>query len=228
MAGTTAIRVPFGSGAGHAERARSSHRKEARTMRRSMLALAAVGATAGLFIYWRRFPRAGTRWANDVLNPWLVEHGLAGRGRSELGTLEHFGRKSGIRHLTPVHPVATPDGFRVVVPLAERSQWALNVLAAGHCRLQVHDAVFDLDEPVLVAPADVRDLPAPVRWAETKLGFKYLRLHRFAERPGTLEPLADAPSAAAGSPAPSPAAVVPAPSPAAVEPVGAQVAGPIG
>jgi F420H(2)-dependent quinone reductase len=186
------------------------HRKEAGTMRRSQFALGAVAATAGLFIYWRWFPRAGTRWANEELNPWLVEHGWAGRGRSELGTLEHVGRTSGIRRLTPVHPVATADGFRIVVPLAERSQWALNVLAAGHCRLQVHDTVFDLDEPVLVAPADVRDLRAAVRWAETKLGFRYLRLHRFAERPGTLEPVGDESAVQVASPVGSPEAVEPA------------------
>jgi hypothetical protein len=178
-----------------------------------MLAMGALAATAGLYLYWRRFPRAGTRWANEELNPWLVEHGWAGRGRSELGTLEHIGRKSGMRHLTPVHPVATADGFRIVVPLAERSQWALNVLAAGHCRLQVHDTVFDLDEPVLVAPADVRDLPAAVRWAETKLGFRYLRLHRFAERPGTLEPVLDESTVEVAS---------------AVEPAGVGGAAPIG
>ena len=157
-------------------------------MRRSTLVMGALAATAGLYVYWRWFPRAGLTWTNETLNPWLVEHGLAGRGRSEIGTLEHIGRSSGIRRLTPVHPVATADGFRIVVPLAERSEWARNVLAAGHCRLAIHDTVYDLDEPVLVAPVDIRDLPAPVRWAETKLGFRYLRLHRFAERAGTLEP----------------------------------------
>ena len=86
-------------------------------------------------------------------------------GESEIGTLEHFGRKTGTRHLTPVHPVATADGFRIVVPLAEASQWAMNVLAAGHCRLQLHDTIFDLDEPVLVEPVDVRELTGPMRIA---------------------------------------------------------------
>ena len=160
-------------------------------MRKTILAVlgVVVAITAGLVIYWRWFPRAGTKWANDVMNPWLVGHGLSGVGENEIGTLEHFGRKTGARHLTPVHPVPTGDGFRIVVPLAEQSQWAMNVLAAGHCRLQLHDTVFELDEPVLVEPVDVRELSAPVRKAAATLGFKYLRLHRFAEAPGALEPI---------------------------------------
>jgi len=160
-------------------------------MRRPMLALAgaALALAAALFVYWRWFPRAGLRWTNEVGNPWLVEHGWTGAGKSEFGTLEHFGRKTGTRHLTPVHPVPTAEGFRIVVPLAEDSQWAMNVLAAGHCRLQLHDTIHELDEPLLVAPVDVRELSGLTRWTATRLGFKYLRLHQFAEAPGTLEPL---------------------------------------
>jgi F420H(2)-dependent quinone reductase len=170
-------------------------------MRMRMLALAgfAAATVAGLIIYWRWFPRAGTGWANDVLAPFLVERGWSGTGRSEIGTLEHVGRTSGRRHLTPIHPVRTGDGFRVVVPLGERSQWAANVLAAGHCRLHLHDTVFDLDEPTLVTPVDVRELPGPVRRAATSLGFRYLRLHLFAESHGSLPPL-DVTTETGGSP----------------------------
>jgi hypothetical protein len=154
-----------------------------------MVAATIVALATALAVYWRWFPRAGLRWTNETFNPWLVEHGWSGSGRSEMGTLEHYGRKTGTRRLTPVHPVPTAEGFRVVVPLAERSQWALNVLAAGHCRLQFQDQVYELDEPMLVRAVDVRELPGPVRWAEERLGFRYLLLRRFAERPGALEPL---------------------------------------
>lgn len=156
-------------------------------MRRTMLAVAGfvVAMTAALVVYWRWFPRAGLKWTNEVGNPWLVKRGWIGTGRSEFGTLEHFGRKSGTRHLTPVHPVPTAEGFRIVVPLAEDSQWAMNVLAAGHCRLQLRDTIHELDEPLLVEPVDVRELSLPTRWAAARLGFKYLRLRRFAETPGT-------------------------------------------
>lgn len=163
-------------------------------MRRSMVAVAGfvLASAVGLIVYWRWFPRAGLRWTNQVVNPWLVRAGWSGAGRSEIGTLEHFGRKTGTRHLTPVHPVPTPDGFRVIVPLAEGSQWAMNVLAAGHCRLQVHDTVFALDEPILVEPVQVRELSRPTRWVADRLGFKYLRLHRFAAHSGALERIDEA------------------------------------
>ena len=155
-----------------------------------VLTVSTVVTAVGLAVYWRWFPRAGLKWTNEKGNPWLIEHGLIGVGGSELATIEHFGRTSGTRHLTPVHAVPTPDGFRIVVPLGEKSQWAMNVLAAGHCRIQLHDTVYELDEPALVEPVDVRDLQRPVRWMEHKLGFKYLRLHTFASAPGTLEPIA--------------------------------------
>jgi hypothetical protein len=156
-------------------------------MRKLIIVLGAVvAAVAAAVVAWRRDPRIGARFMNEVVDPILVERGVSGRGRSELGTLEHVGRKSGTRHLTPVHPVATEDGFRIVVPLGERSEWARNVVAAGHCRLQLHDTVHELDEPALVDPELVSGLPGPARWLGSRLGFRYLLLHAFASRSGSL------------------------------------------
>ena len=123
------------------------------------------------------------------MNPLLLERGLAGRRASEIGTLEHVGRRTGRRRLTPVHPEATANGFRIMVPLAEDSEWARNVLAAGHCRLQLHDRVYELDEPVMVAAGRVGDLPEAVRRVAGWLGFDYLVLRQFAVAPGALEPV---------------------------------------
>lgn len=152
-----------------------------------LIPAALVAAGAGIFLAWRRNPRIGTRFVNDVLNPLMVERGLAGTGRAEVGTLEHVGRRSGTRHLTPVHPVPTADGFRIVVPLAGESQWARNVIAAGRCRLQLHDVVYELDEPVLLAPDELPELGAVTRLVTGRLGFQYLLLHRFADQPGALD-----------------------------------------
>lgn len=145
-----------------------------------------VAGAAGL-VAWRRNPRIGTRFMNEVLNPLLVARGISGAGRSELGTLEHVGRRTGTRHLTPIHPVATEDGFRIVVPLGPKSEWARNVIAAGHCRMQLHDTVHDLDEPVLLAASEIPEIAVPVAWALDRLGVEYLLLRRFAETPGRLE-----------------------------------------
>ena len=142
----------------------------------SMIAVAtALGATVGgAVIVWRRNPRVGSALVNSVVNPRLLQRGLAGGAKSEIGTLEHFGRTSGVRRLTPVHPEPTPAGFRIMVPLGSHSQWARNVLAAGHCRLQLHDVVYELDEPAMIPAAEVHDLPSAVRGAMGALGFQYL------------------------------------------------------
>jgi hypothetical protein len=145
---------------------------------------AALVATVGL---WRRNRRIGTAFVNSVVNPALLRRGLAGYGRSEIGTLEHVGRKSGVRRLTPVHPEPTRAGFRIIVPLGTRSEWARNVIAAGHCRLLLHDQVFDLDEPAMVDAGQAQDLPWPLGRVLAALGFKYLNLRTFASHPGSLE-----------------------------------------
>ncbi|HYM84029.1 MAG TPA: nitroreductase/quinone reductase family protein [Candidatus Dormibacteraeota bacterium] len=163
-------------------------------MRRLFASVTVIAATYAGLVWWRRHPRVGTRMVNEVISPWLVEHGLVERSRGELAILEHVGRRSGIVRRTPVHPERIPGGVRVMLPLGERSEWARNVLAAGHCRLQVGDEVVELDEPLLVEPADVDGLPAPIRALQGWLGFRYLLLRRFAEAPGTLEP--EAPLAA--------------------------------
>jgi len=129
---------------------------------------------------WRHNPRMGTAFVNTVINPLLLRRGLAGGRRSEIGTLEHVGRRSGLRRLTLVHPEPTSDGFRVLVPLGEESQWARNVLAAGRCRLHLHDQVFDLDEPAMVPGGEAADLPWLVRRVMAVVGLEYIHLRTFA------------------------------------------------
>ena len=169
-------------------------------------ASAAVGgAAAGAVVIWRRNPRIGSTFVNSVVNPRLLQHGLAGGRTSEIGTIEHYGRISGIRYLTPVHPEATSDGFRIMVPLGRQSHWARNVLTAGHCRLQLHDIVFDLDEPAWIPANDVDALPTAIRSGMAALGFEYLTLRTFDSRPGTLDlaaveaPLVQGPNPEVGS-----------------------------
>jgi hypothetical protein len=160
-------------------------------MRKLLVLLAVTGAIAGLAVAWVRNKRIGSGFANEVVNPLLVRRGFAGSGRSEIGTLEHLGRTSGIRRLTPIHPVPTETGFRIVVPLGEQSQWVRNVLAAGHCRMQLRDVVYELDEPVLLAAGELPDIAPPVAWILDRLGVEYLLVRRFAEAPGRLAPVAD-------------------------------------
>lgn len=150
------------------------------------LALLAILLQLAAFVAWRRDRRIGSGFMNRRVAPVLIRHGLAGRGRSELGTIEHVGRRSGVRRLTPIHPVVTSDGMRVVVPLAERSEWAQNVLAADRCRIELHGVIHELDHPRLVLPRWVPDLPGPVRWVGTALDTRYLLLHEVGQQAGHL------------------------------------------
>ncbi len=170
-------------------------------MRRLMVVIAvpvtlATAAAIGFVTAWRRNPRIGSGLMNERVNPLLLRSGLSGVDRSELGTIEHFGRRSGTRRLTPVHPEPTDNGFRIIVPLGRSSEWARNVVSAGHCRMQLHGGVYELDEPSLVLASDVEGLPPGTQWMFNRLGFMYLRLHRFAEHPGSLKPIESRPSTA--------------------------------
>ena len=156
-------------------------------MRRTVFLLGVLGSLViGSAAWWRRHPRFGSAWVNRVIDPWLVGQGIVESSDGEIGLIEHVGRTSGIVRLTPIHPVPTEGGFRIVVPLGLESQWARNVLAAGRCRMQVADIVHELDEPVLIAPAAVPGMPSSVAAVMDWLGFRYLVLHQVAEAPGSL------------------------------------------
>jgi len=156
-------------------------------MRRPVVVVVCLlGGAVGAVAWWRRHPRIGVQYVNRVIDPWLMRAGIIQKSEGELALIEHVGRVSGTVRVTPVHPVATADGYRIVVPLGAASQWARNVLAAGHCRLQVGDVVHDLDEPTLVSPVAVAGIPSIAGHLMDWLGFRYLELHRFAEHMGTL------------------------------------------
>jgi deazaflavin-dependent oxidoreductase (nitroreductase family) len=156
-------------------------------MRRLVAAVGLIGIVAAIVEWWRQHPRFGAAYVNRVVDPWLVRQGVIAESGGELGLIEHVGRVSGTIRRTPVHPVATETGFRIVVPLGDHSEWAANVLAAGHCRLQVGPLVHELDEPALVVPTRVEDLPRELARVMEWLGFRYLLLHRYAQHEGALE-----------------------------------------
>jgi deazaflavin-dependent oxidoreductase (nitroreductase family) len=155
---------------------------------RSILAIivTTMAALAAATLVWRRDPRIGSAFVNTAVNPWLLERGLAGGAHAEIGPLEHIGRKSGIRRLTPVHPEPTPEGFRVMVPLGSHSEWARNVVAAGSCRLQLHERTYELADPRLIPAGEVADLPRVIRAVMRALGFEYLTLRTVSVEPGAL------------------------------------------
>ena len=149
-------------------------------MRRITIVLGLLGGAVGAAAWWRRHPRVGAEYVNRAIDPWLMRSGIIEKSEGELALIEHVGRVSGTVRVTPVHPVATPDGYRIIVPLGTASHWALNVLAAGRCRLQVGGVVHEMDEPTLVRPIDLAGIPPIMGRLMDWLGFRYLQLHRFA------------------------------------------------
>jgi hypothetical protein len=130
------------------------------------------------------FPRAREAM-NRSINPLLLRLGFIGGHNSHLGTIEHVGRVSGIRRLSPIYPHLEGDTVLIPVPLREQSQWAQNVLAAGQCRLQVRETLYDLDQPVLIPAREVAHLSPMIRSILGRFGWEYLVLHRVADVPGT-------------------------------------------
>lgn len=162
-------------------------------MRKVIVLVAIAACVYGAVRWWRDHRRAGAGLVNRIVNPWLVRRGIIGGSRGELALIEHVGRKSGTIRQTPIHPMPTANGYRIIAPIGEQSEWVRNVLAAGRCRLIVGDRSFELGEPVLEAPADVPGLLRPVRALFGWLGFRYLRLRTMVEVPSgtaTVDPIA--------------------------------------
>ena len=157
-------------------------------MRRFLFVAAAAGIAGGWFVtWWRDHRRFGAAAVNRLVNPWLLRQGVPAASRDNIALLEHVGRRSGTVRVTPVHPEHILDGYRIIVPLGTDSQWARNVVAAGHCRLQVGDTVHDLDEPCLLPPSQVDGVPRRFGRVLDWLGFRYLVLHEFDAHVGSLE-----------------------------------------
>jgi hypothetical protein len=124
------------------------------------------------------------RGMNERVNPWLLGHGIPGSEHAEIGTLEHLGRRSGALHFTPVHPTIRGDAVFVPAPLGIGSQWAQNVQASGHARLQVHEELLDLVAPELITVTEAGMVPAAVAAPLDRMGWRYVRFHLAARAPG--------------------------------------------
>jgi deazaflavin-dependent oxidoreductase (nitroreductase family) len=158
------------------------------TFRRAAVVALMLTAAAALFRsvpgpepwpdWYRRFVRRS--------NPIAYRLGMVGRRRSPLASVEYVGRKSGIVRRTPVWAFVTSDHVIVGLPYGRDVNWARNVMASGHCRMQIHGQVYELDEPQVRGSAEVTELP---EWRKRQFSssMEYLRLRIFRIEPGTLD-----------------------------------------
>jgi hypothetical protein len=74
----------------------------------------------------------------------------------------------------------------VSLPYGRDVNWARNVMASGHCRIQIHGQVYELDEPQVCGSAELPELP---EWRKRQFSsaMEYLRLRVFGVQPGTLD-----------------------------------------
>jgi deazaflavin-dependent oxidoreductase (nitroreductase family) len=87
------------------------------------------------------------------INPLMVKRaGQAGFGLA--AQIRHVGRRSGRAYVTPV--TVRRDGEAVMIGLTfgNQSDWARNVMAAGHCTLRIDGHDYLATSPQLVDAAD--------------------------------------------------------------------------
>ena len=127
-------------------------------------------------------------------DPLVLRFGLAGGRRSVWGVVEHAGRTTGTIYHTPVFPLLAGDHLYIPLPYGADADWVRNVRTAGHCRLQAHETIYELDEPSVVGVEQNEILPDALRRTLGRIGSLYLRLHVLDRAPGTF---AHAPAEAA-------------------------------
>lgn len=141
-----------------------------------------------------RVPAWFRRFVTQRFAPLVIHLGLVGGRRSPWALVEHVGRTSGLVRRTPILPHLVGAHVWVPLPYGRAVHWVRNIEASGHCRMQLHERVYELDEPQVLAPDAVTELPVWQRESALQGPFEVLRLRVFRELPGTLDSVqADAP-----------------------------------
>lgn len=143
------------------------------------------GTRAGIPVL--RGPTRLRRFVTERFNPLVSRLGLVGGQRSPWGMLEHVGRTSGTVRRTPVLPHVVGAHMLIPLPYGRGVHWVRNVLAAGHCRVQLHGHVVELDEPQVLHPSSVTELPDWRKLSVSGTPMEYLRSRIIGREPGTLD-----------------------------------------
>jgi deazaflavin-dependent oxidoreductase (nitroreductase family) len=111
------------------------------------------------------------RFNRRLFNP--VVRTFAGRRGSPVAVVEHHGRRSGRRYLTPVLAFRADGGYAVAVLYGADSDWVRNVLAAGGCTVERGGRRVRLTGPrMLDAGEGMALVPAVMRPALRLLGVR--------------------------------------------------------
>jgi deazaflavin-dependent oxidoreductase (nitroreductase family) len=149
--------------------------------------LLAMAGLAGAVIWFERVRRSGelAGLVTRRFNPLVMRFGLAGGRRSPWAILEHVGRTSGTTYHTPISLVGAGHHVYVRLSYGAGVHWVTNVRSAGHCRIQLHEELLELDEPAVVPASENPLVPPMLRTALDRGGRTYMRLHVLDRAPGT-------------------------------------------
>jgi deazaflavin-dependent oxidoreductase (nitroreductase family) len=124
-----------------------------------------AGTLIGAVVVFLIVLLAGLRWQlapvvdfirrmnKSVSNPRVMR--TAGTTEAQTAVIEHVGRTSGRSYRTPIDVIATTTGLLVALPYGTRADWVRNVLAAGSATVATNGERLDVNEPTIVATADV-------------------------------------------------------------------------
>jgi len=115
---------------------------------------------------WQVTPVVDTvrRMNRTVTNPRVMR--TAGTAGTQTSVIEHIGRTSGRTYETPVDIIETTTAILIALPYGTRADWLRNVLAAGSATVVSGGERVDVEQPRVVATADVAGL-IPTRTMRT-------------------------------------------------------------
>lgn len=101
--------------------------------------------------------RVVMRPLTKILNPVIGR--LAGRRHFRMAAqIHHVGRRSGKKYMTPAGARRTGDAIVIPLTFGNRSDWALNVRAAGGCSIRLNGADYVAIQPEFLAVRDAQPL----------------------------------------------------------------------
>jgi deazaflavin-dependent oxidoreductase (nitroreductase family) len=87
-------------------------------------------------------------------NPRVISIGRAGKRGSLFALIEHEGRKSGKKFITPVRLVMRDSTFLIPLAYGETCDWYRNLLAKGEMGLTWQGAAYRVGKPEKLAVAE--------------------------------------------------------------------------
>jgi deazaflavin-dependent oxidoreductase (nitroreductase family) len=97
------------------------------------------------------YPRWLAKINKRVFNPRQIRKG-------EYPVVAHVGRTSGRSYPTPLDAYPTKTGYVLVARYGPKSDWVLNILAAGTATLRIGDEEHTLESPRLVSQEEALDV----------------------------------------------------------------------